>query len=130
MLTWIELLHFLHFHFQKLHYSLLPFPISLHSLALCVPSRSMARNKYGVMLLRVGLVVVALCILGTPLYWHFNESLAVVNQSSSTCAPGLCDWSSQPTLSIPQGLFLLIYLFNQFSPITHLKIYFKISIFS
>lgn len=65
-------------------------------------------NQTGVAVLRVGLVVVALCIasyiLAPPLYWHFREGLAAVKHSSSSCAPCLCDCSSQqPILSIPQG---------------------------
>ncbi|KAK7263498.1 hypothetical protein RJT34_31089 [Clitoria ternatea] len=68
----------------------------------------MAMNQSRVVLVRVGLVVVALCIvgyiLGPPLYWHFVEGLAAVNHSSSTCPPCHCDCSSQPILSIPQGL--------------------------
>ncbi|XP_027346790.1 uncharacterized protein LOC113858368 isoform X1 [Abrus precatorius] len=70
----------------------------------------MAMNQSRVVLLRVGLVVVALCIagyiVGPPLYWHFMEGLAAVNHSSasSSCAPCVCDCSSQPILSIPQGL--------------------------
>ncbi|KAI4334137.1 hypothetical protein L6164_018866 [Bauhinia variegata] len=59
-------------------------------------------------LLKVGLGVVALCIagyiLGPPLYWHLIEGLAAVKHSSSTCAPCVCDCSSQPLLSIPEGL--------------------------
>ncbi|KAG5021041.1 hypothetical protein JHK87_016896 [Glycine soja] len=66
----------------------------------------MALNQSKAVLLRVSLVVVALCIagyiVGPPLYWHF---VAVNNHSSSsTCAPCICDCSSQPILSIPQGL--------------------------
>ncbi|XP_041003090.1 uncharacterized protein LOC121248633 isoform X1 [Juglans microcarpa x Juglans regia] len=62
------------------------------------------------MVLKVGLVVVGLCIggyiLGPPLYWHFMEGLAAVSHSSSSysCPPCQCDCSSQPLLSIPQGL--------------------------
>ncbi|MED6112364.1 hypothetical protein PIB30_061004 [Stylosanthes scabra] len=69
----------------------------------------MAMNNTG-MLLRVGLGVVALCIagyiVGPPLYWHLMEGLLDVkhSSSSSSCAPCLCDCSSQPILSIPQGL--------------------------
>ncbi|KAF5948470.1 hypothetical protein HYC85_014427 [Camellia sinensis] len=48
-------------------------------------------------------VVMSLClfgyIVGPPLYWHFMEGLA-----TSSCPPCLCDCSSQPLLSIPQGL--------------------------
>ena len=68
----------------------------------------MALNQSKAVLLRVSLVVVALFIagyiVGPPLYWHFVEGLAAVNHSSSTCAPCICDCSSQPILSIPQGL--------------------------
>ncbi|KAL5056418.1 hypothetical protein RYX36_037100 [Vicia faba] len=72
----------------------------------------MAMNKSGVAVLRASLVIVALCIAGyilcPPLYWHFKEGLAAVKHSSSSsssnCAPCLCDCSSQPTFSIPQGL--------------------------
>ncbi|MED6181092.1 hypothetical protein PIB30_016430 [Stylosanthes scabra] len=71
----------------------------------------MATNNTGI-LLRVGLGVVALCIagyiVGPPLYWHLMEGLLDVNHSSSlsssSCAPCFCDCSSQPILSIPQGL--------------------------
>ncbi|KAE9616796.1 hypothetical protein Lal_00034223 [Lupinus albus] len=58
-----------------------------------------------VVLMRMGLGFVALCIagyiVGPPLYWHFMEVLVA---SSSSCAPCLCDCSSQPILSIPQEL--------------------------
>ena len=62
--------------------------------------------------LKVGLVVVGLCIagyiLGPPLYWQFVEGLAAVSHSSSSsssyaCPPCQCDCSSQPILSIPEG---------------------------
>ncbi|CAL0303966.1 unnamed protein product [Lupinus luteus] len=58
-----------------------------------------------VVVIRMGLGFVALCIagyiVGPPLYWHFMEALAA---SSPSCSPCLCDCSSQPILSIPQGL--------------------------
>ncbi|KAL7218908.1 hypothetical protein ACSBR2_012053 [Camellia fascicularis] len=60
--------------------------------------------------LKAGLVVMALClagyIVGPPLYWHSMEGLAAVSRSSSasSCPPCLCDCSSQPVLTIPQGL--------------------------
>lgn len=38
--------------------------------------------------------------MGPPLYWHLIELL----NHSSSCAPCLCDCSSQPLISIPQGL--------------------------
>ncbi|XP_057748168.1 uncharacterized protein LOC130967369 [Arachis stenosperma] len=71
----------------------------------------MATNNTGV-ILKIALGVVALCIagyiVGPPLYWHLMEGLLDVNHSSSSsspsCAPCLCDCSSQPILSIPQGL--------------------------
>ncbi|XP_052196207.1 uncharacterized protein LOC127803771 [Diospyros lotus] len=51
------------------------------------------------------LVLMALClvgyILGPPLYWHFMEGLAAVSHSCPSCQ---CDCSSQPLLTIPQGL--------------------------
>ncbi|KAL0001656.1 hypothetical protein SO802_015437 [Lithocarpus litseifolius] len=63
------------------------------------------------LVLKVGLGVVGLCIagyiLGPPLYWHFMEGLAAVSHSSSasySCPPCQCDCSSQPLLSIPEGL--------------------------
>ncbi|XP_027339844.1 uncharacterized protein LOC113853592 [Abrus precatorius] len=53
---------------------------------------------------RVGLGMVAVCIagyiLGPPLYWHLLE---VIKHSSSVCAPCICDCSSHPIISIPQG---------------------------
>ncbi|KAI4322513.1 hypothetical protein L6164_022199 [Bauhinia variegata] len=72
----------------------------------------MATNHSGMScnpaLLKVGLGVVALCIagyiLGPPLYWHFIEGLAALKQSSSICAPCVCDCSSQPLISIPEGV--------------------------
>jgi hypothetical protein len=53
----------------------------------------------------LGMLAVTLAgyILGPPLYWHFMEGLAAVSHSSS-CPPCTCDCSSQPLLSIPQGL--------------------------
>ncbi|GLT28299.1 hypothetical protein SLA2020_032410 [Shorea laevis] len=58
--------------------------------------------------LKLGLGLLGLClfgyIVGPPLYWHFMEGLAAVSRSSNTCPPCLCDCSSQPTLSIPEGL--------------------------
>ncbi|KAK3008256.1 hypothetical protein RJ639_014204 [Escallonia herrerae] len=60
---------------------------------------------------KAALGLLALClagyILGPPLYWHFVEGLAAVSHSSSSapsCPPCTCDCSSQPLLSIPQGL--------------------------
>ncbi|KAH7576715.1 hypothetical protein ACOSP7_002729 [Xanthoceras sorbifolium] len=66
----------------------------------------MATNQATV--LKVGLGLMGLCllsyILGPPLYWHFMEGLAAVSRSSTTCPPCACDCSSQPLLSIPDGL--------------------------
>lgn len=57
---------------------------------------------------RLTLVVMAMCIagyiLGPPLYWHLKEGVAAVSRSSSSiCAPCVCDCSSQPVLSNPEG---------------------------
>lgn len=58
--------------------------------------------------LKVGLGLMGLCllgyILGPPLYWHFMEGLAAMSYSSSSCTPCVCDCSSQPLLTIPEGL--------------------------
>ncbi|CAK9148832.1 unnamed protein product [Ilex paraguariensis] len=60
--------------------------------------------------LKAGLGLMALClagyIVGPPLYWHIVEGLAAVSRSSSSvsCPPCNCDCSSQPLLTIPQGL--------------------------
>ncbi|OMO89251.1 hypothetical protein CCACVL1_07959 [Corchorus capsularis] len=58
--------------------------------------------------LKVGLGLMGLClfgyIVGPPLYWHFMEGLAAVSHSSNTCPPCVCDCSSQPLLTIPEGL--------------------------
>ncbi|KAK8621449.1 hypothetical protein V6N13_067880 [Hibiscus sabdariffa] len=57
---------------------------------------------------KVGLGFLGLClfgyIVGPPLYWHLMEGLAAVSRSSNTCPPCLCDCSSQPLLTIPEGL--------------------------
>ncbi|ESR60839.1 drim domain-containing protein [Citrus sinensis] len=58
---------------------------------------------------KVGLSLLGLClfgyIVGPPLYWHFMEGLdAVSHSSAATCPPCVCDCSSQPLLSIPDGL--------------------------
>uniref|UniRef100_A0A7N0TVL0 Uncharacterized protein n=1 Tax=Kalanchoe fedtschenkoi TaxID=63787 RepID=A0A7N0TVL0_KALFE len=60
-------------------------------------------------LVRLTLAVMAMCIagyiLGPPLYWHLKEGVAAVSRSSSlVCPPCVCDCSSQPVLSIPEGL--------------------------
>ncbi|XVE72415.1 hypothetical protein DITRI_Ditri11bG0037900 [Diplodiscus trichospermus] len=58
--------------------------------------------------LKVGLGLLGLClfgyIVGPPLYWHFMEGLVAVSHTSNTCPPCLCDCSSQPLLTIPEGL--------------------------
>lgn len=68
----------------------------------------MALNQHRALVLKVALGILALClagyIVGPPLYWHLMEGLAA---SPSACAPCLCDCSSQPLLSIPQGLLSL-----------------------
>ncbi|KAL9322596.1 hypothetical protein ACSQ67_010649 [Phaseolus vulgaris] len=68
--------------------------------------REMGLNCGGVVV-RFGLWVVALSIagyiVGPPLYWHLIELLNH-SSSSSSCAPCVCDCSSQPIISIPQGL--------------------------
>ncbi|XAR55356.1 hypothetical protein NMG60_11035407 [Bertholletia excelsa] len=73
----------------------------------------MAQNQHGPCnprLLKAVVALMALClagyILGPPLYWHFMEGLAAVSRSSSysSCPPCNCDCSSQPLLTIPQGL--------------------------
>lgn len=55
--------------------------------------------------LKLGLALLALSlvgyILGPPLYWHITEALAV---SASSCSPCVCDCSSQPLLTIPEGI--------------------------
>ncbi|KAM7492359.1 hypothetical protein LguiA_035280 [Lonicera macranthoides] len=54
----------------------------------------------------LGLLALSLAgyIVGPPLYWHFMEGLAAVSSHSSSCPACTCDCSSQPLLSIPQGL--------------------------
>ncbi|XP_022771762.1 uncharacterized protein LOC111314557 [Durio zibethinus] len=58
--------------------------------------------------LKVGLGLLGLClfgyIVGPPLYWHFMEGLAAISHTSTTCPPCVCDCSSQPLLTIPEGL--------------------------
>nr|ACU14631.1 unknown [Glycine max] len=68
----------------------------------------MGMNCGGVVV-RFGLWVVAMCIAGyivaPPLYWHLIELLNHSSvSSSSSCAPCVCDCSSQPIITIPQGL--------------------------
>ncbi|KAK5785867.1 hypothetical protein PVK06_040488 [Gossypium arboreum] len=56
--------------------------------------------------LKVGLCLLGLClfgyIVGPPLYWHFMEGLVAFSYTSNTCPPCLCDYSSQPLLTIPE----------------------------
>lgn len=80
----------------------------------------MALNQHRLcspVVLKVALGLLALClagyIVGPPLYWHLMEGLAAVSRSSSSspayysCPPCLCDCSSEPLLSIPQGMDFL-----------------------
>ncbi|XWS36773.1 hypothetical protein CRYUN_Cryun20dG0114600 [Craigia yunnanensis] len=57
---------------------------------------------------KVGLVLLGMCLfgylVGPPLFWYFMEGLAAVSHTSNTCPPCLCDCSSQPILTIPEGL--------------------------
>ncbi|XP_062162537.1 uncharacterized protein LOC133869525 isoform X2 [Alnus glutinosa] len=62
--------------------------------------------------LKVGMVLMGLClagyIVGRPLYYHLSEALTAARRhvSSSSyhrCTPCLCDCSSQPLLSLPDG---------------------------
>ncbi|GAB2285255.1 hypothetical protein Dimus_019709 [Dionaea muscipula] len=63
---------------------------------------------------KLTLALIALCIagyiVGPPLYWHLMEGLATVTRSSSSssfsaiCPTCVCDCSSQPLLTIPEGL--------------------------
>ncbi|KAL1812910.1 hypothetical protein ACET3Z_022975 [Daucus carota] len=77
-----------------------------------VQQRSSCRSA---VVIQVTLGVLALClagyIVGPPLYWHFMEGVAAITRSSpssytySSCPPCHCDdCSSQPLVSIPQGL--------------------------
>ncbi|KAG7552951.1 hypothetical protein ISN45_Aa06g035220 [Arabidopsis thaliana x Arabidopsis arenosa] len=54
---------------------------------------------------KVVTVVMGLCIVayiaGPSLYWHLNETIA--DSLHSSCPPCVCDCSSQPLLSIPDG---------------------------
>jgi hypothetical protein len=94
---------------QLIHAGADYYSISLSlSLSLSISEQIMGMNNQTV--LKVGLVVVGLCIagyiLGPPLYWHFMEGLAAVSHSSSSsyaCPPCQCDCSSQPLLSLPEG---------------------------
>ncbi|KAK7261128.1 hypothetical protein RIF29_27432 [Crotalaria pallida] len=68
----------------------------------------MGSMRCNAVVVRVCLGLVALSIagyiVGPPLYWHLVEALAAINHSSSSCPACLCDCSSQPIISIPQGL--------------------------
>lgn len=86
----------------------------------------------GGVVVRFGLWMVAICfagyIVGPPLYWHLIELL----NHSSSCAPCLCDCSSQPLISIPQGtnhhissftLFLFLsFLYSWFHQVMYLDL--------
>ncbi|WJZ95828.1 hypothetical protein VitviT2T_014567 [Vitis vinifera] len=54
------------------------------------------------------MTVLGLClaayIVAPPLYWHITEGVAAVSRDSFSCPPCLCDCSSHPLLSIPEGL--------------------------
>lgn len=74
--------------------------------------KKMALNQLAA-LVKVVFGLMALClsgyILGPPLYWHFKEALAAAvshssSASASSCPPCVCDCSSQPLLTIPEGL--------------------------
>ena len=83
--------------------------------------REMGMNCGGVVV-RFGLWVVAMCIAGyivaPPLYWHLIELLnhSSVSSSSSSCAPCVCDCSSQPIITIPQGNFTTFSINSPFYP--------------
>ncbi|KAF9688278.1 hypothetical protein SADUNF_Sadunf02G0181000 [Salix dunnii] len=68
----------------------------------------MATKQQQVAAVKVVLGLIAVCIagyiLGPPLYWHLKEGFVAVARSSPVCSPCVCDCSSQPLLSIPQGL--------------------------
>ncbi|KAG6787254.1 hypothetical protein NC651_007108 [Populus alba x Populus x berolinensis] len=68
----------------------------------------MATKQQQAAAVKVGLGLMAVCIagyiLGPPLYWHLKEGFVAVARSSPICSPCDCDCSSQPLLSIPQGL--------------------------
>ncbi|KAK2999185.1 hypothetical protein RJ639_023024 [Escallonia herrerae] len=57
----------------------------------------------GMMKVAMGLMGLCLAgyIVGPPLYWHLTEALPSIGRPS--CPPCLCDCSSEPLLSIPQG---------------------------
>ncbi|KAG9447632.1 hypothetical protein H6P81_013760 [Aristolochia fimbriata] len=45
----------------------------------------------------------AIYIVGPPLYWHITEGVAAVSRAS-VCPPCVCDCTSQPLLTLPEGL--------------------------
>ncbi|KAK1389057.1 Mast/stem cell growth factor receptor Kit like [Heracleum sosnowskyi] len=75
-----------------------------------VQQRSSCRS--GVITVTLGFLALCLAgyIVGPPLYWHFMEGVAAITRSSPSsysysCPPCHCDdCSSQPLVSIPQGL--------------------------
>jgi len=73
--------------------------------------------------LKVGMVLMGLClagyIVGRPLYYHLSEALTAARRhvSSSSyhrCTPCLCDCSSQPLLSLPDGNFFYFFFYFYF----------------
>ncbi|KAK5839745.1 hypothetical protein PVK06_008582 [Gossypium arboreum] len=58
--------------------------------------------------LKVGLCLLGIYlfgyIVGPPLYWHFMEGLVAFSHTSNTYRHCFCDCSSQPLLTIPEGL--------------------------
>lgn len=48
--------------------------------------------------------ILAIYILGPPLYWHFFEGIAVLKQGSrSDCAPCVCDCAGETASVLPPG---------------------------
>ncbi|THG11029.1 hypothetical protein TEA_023360 [Camellia sinensis var. sinensis] len=60
----------------------------------------------GQRMVKVAMGLMGVCLAGyiivPPLYWHISEALASLRRSS--CPPCLCDCSSQPFLSLSEGL--------------------------
>ncbi|GAB2298910.1 hypothetical protein Dimus_032987 [Dionaea muscipula] len=61
--------------------------------------------------LRMATGILGMCVIGyiagPPLYWHSVELLAALGRrhsSSSSCPPCLCDCSTYPFLTLPEGL--------------------------
>ncbi|GAB4826547.1 hypothetical protein Ancab_033441 [Ancistrocladus abbreviatus] len=58
---------------------------------------------------KMATVILGICVVGyiagPPLYWHSMEAIAALRRtSSSSCPSCLCDCSSLPLLSLPEGL--------------------------